>query len=125
MPLKMINTEEQVTEVITEVAEQIGSVSDVKAKQREAILAFLSGKDTFCFYSHFCFCFYVSDDESGSVWLMLISLRISSVIFITCSVKLFTLSFQCSSGKRSKTNTVKLVNLLSPFRKRAVAFNIS
>ena len=43
MPLKMINTEEQVTEVITEVAEQI----DVKAKQREAILAFLSGKDTF------------------------------------------------------------------------------
>ena len=80
MPLKMINAEEQVTEVITEVAEQIG-FSDVKAKQREAILAFLSGKDTFCFYSHFCFCFYVSDDESGSVvWLMLISsLRISSV----------------------------------------------
>ena len=79
MPLKMINAEEQVTEVITEVAEQIG-FSDVKAKQREAILAFLSGKDTFCFYSHFCFCFYASDDESGSVvWLMLISsLRISS-----------------------------------------------
>ena len=42
MPLKMINTEEQVTEVITEVDEQIG-FSDVKAKQREAILAFLSG----------------------------------------------------------------------------------
>ena len=124
MPLKMINAEEQVTEVITEVAEQI-RFSDVKAKQREAILAFLSGKATFCFYSHFCFYFYVSNDESGSVvWLMLISsLRISSVrIFITCSVKLFTLSFQCSSGKRSKTNTAKLV---SPFRKRAVAFNIS
>ena len=32
--------------MITEVAEQIG-FSDVKAKQREAILAFLSGKDTF------------------------------------------------------------------------------
>ena len=82
MPLKMINAEEQVIEVITEVAEQIG-FSDVKAKQREAILAFLSGKDTFCFYSHFYFCFYVSDDESGSVvWLMLIiisSSRISSV----------------------------------------------
>ena len=42
----MIHAEEQVTEVITEVAEQIG-FSDVKAKQREAILAFLSGKDTF------------------------------------------------------------------------------
>ena len=74
-----------VTEVITEVAEQIG-FSDVKAKHREAILAFLSGKDTFCFYSHFCFCFYVSDDESGSVvWLMLISLRISSVRIFTTS----------------------------------------
>ena len=73
VPLKMINAEEQVTEVITEVAEQIG-FSDVKAKQREAILAFLSGKDTFCFYSHSCFCFYVSDDESGSVvWLMPLS----------------------------------------------------
>ena len=36
-------------------------------------------------------------------------------------MKLFTLSFQCSSGKRSKTNTAKLVNLLSPFRIRAVA----
>ena len=46
VPLKMINAEEQVTEVITEVAEQIG-FSDVKAKQREAILAFLSGKDIF------------------------------------------------------------------------------
>ena len=43
MPLQIINAEEQVTEVITEVAEQI----DVKAKQGEAILAFLSGKDTF------------------------------------------------------------------------------
>ena len=53
VPLKMINAEGQVTEVITEVAEQIG-FSDVKEKQREAILAFLSGKDTFCFYSHFC-----------------------------------------------------------------------
>ena len=73
VPLKMINAEEQVTEVITEIAEQIG-FSDIKAKQREAILAFLSGKATFCFYSRFCFCFYVSDDESGSVvWLMLIS----------------------------------------------------
>ena len=46
MPHKMINTEEQVTEVITEVAEQIG-FSDVKAKQREAILAFLSGYGIF------------------------------------------------------------------------------
>ena len=36
---------EQVTEVITKVVEQIG-FSDVKAKQRETILAFLSGKDT-------------------------------------------------------------------------------
>ena len=44
MPLKLINAEEQVTEVITEV-EQI----DVKTKQREAILAFLSGKDTFVY----------------------------------------------------------------------------
>ena len=42
MPLKMINTEEQVTEIITKVAEQIG-FSDVKAKQRDAILAFLAG----------------------------------------------------------------------------------
>ena len=75
MPLKMINAEEQVTEVITEVAEQIG-FSDVKAKQREAILAFLSGKATFCFYSHFCFCFYVSNDESGSVvWLICLSVH--------------------------------------------------
>ena len=40
VPLKMINAQEQVIEVITEVAEQIG-FSDVKAKQREA------GKDTF------------------------------------------------------------------------------
>ena len=38
MPHKMINAEEQVTEFITKVAEQIG-FSDVK----EAILAFLSG----------------------------------------------------------------------------------
>ena len=80
VPLKMINAEEQVTKVITEVAEQIG-FSDVKAKQREAILAFLSGKDTFCFSVFtLLFCFYVLDDESGSVvWLMFISsLRISS-----------------------------------------------
>ena len=42
----MINAEEQVTEVITEVAEQIG-FSDVKAKHREAILAFLSGRHSF------------------------------------------------------------------------------
>ena len=40
VPLKMINAQEQVIEVITKVAEQIG-FSDVKAKQREA------GKDTF------------------------------------------------------------------------------
>ena len=49
MPLKMINTEEQVTEV-TEVAEQIG-FSDVKAKQREAILAFLSGYGKFLIFA--------------------------------------------------------------------------
>ena len=68
------------TGLLPKLLSRIG-FSDVKAKQREAILAFLSGKDTFCFYSHSCFCFYVSDDESGSVvWLMLISsLRISSV----------------------------------------------
>ena len=51
MPLKMINVEEQVTEVITEVAEQIG-FSDVKAKQREAVLAFLSEKTPdFCTFT--------------------------------------------------------------------------
>ena len=56
MPLKMINAEEQVSEVITEVAEQIG-FSDVKAKHREAILAFLSGKDTVLFLFTLLFLF--------------------------------------------------------------------
>ena len=50
IPLKMINTKEQVTEVITEVAEQIG-FSVVKAKQREAILAFLSGYGKFLIFA--------------------------------------------------------------------------
>ena len=77
VPLKMINAEEQVSEVITEVAEQIG-FSDVKAKQRESILVFLSRKTHFVTIHAFCFYFYVSDDESGNiVWLILILLRIS------------------------------------------------
>ena len=75
----MINTEEQVTEVITEVAEQIG-FSDVKVKQREAILVFLSGKDTFVSYPQGMenpFPLVSTYGESGNVvWLMLISLRI-------------------------------------------------
>ena len=62
MPLKMINAEEQVTEVITEVAEQKG-FSDVKAKQREAILAFLSGKDTLILFLFTLFVFVSEQDK--------------------------------------------------------------
>ena len=81
MPHKMINTEEQVTEVITEVAEQIG-FSDVKAKQREAILAFLSGYG-------------------------------KSLIFALLS-RVFNRIEEYSKTRQP-----------SPFRKRAVTFNIS
>ena len=107
MPLmiKMINAEEQVTEVSTEVADQRSDMLDLVLDDNSSPNNFLINIPFIYFYTY---------DESGYVvWLML-SYFIKDLlkIFTTCSVKHFTLSFQCSSGKRSKINTAKLVNLL-------------
>ena len=96
-------------------SEQIG-FSDVKAKQKEAIL------DTFVSLPTGYGKSLIFDTNKHPFRLFLRMTKVVMClayayqfikdllrIFITCSMKLF---FQCSSGKWSKTNTAKLVNLL-------------